>query len=108
MAISVSMAKKQKPMGFRESRQKRYRAARRPRGKVKAPVRAAPSAGAGLARTDVVRVTLGPGGRFVIPKKLRKAMNVEVGDEMNAEVVNGELGVLGRDAAGRQVAATVA
>lgn len=95
MAISRLMAKKRKVAGLREARQRRYRGAGRSGGKARAP--AAPAAEAKPARSEVVRLTLGPGGRVVIPKALRKAMGVQVGAVMTAEVVEGELRVLGWD-----------
>jgi bifunctional DNA-binding transcriptional regulator/antitoxin component of YhaV-PrlF toxin-antitoxin module len=101
------MAKKQKVAGMREARQKRYRAARPRRGSAKSP--AAPEAAAPApVRSETVRLTLGPGGRFVIPKKLRKAMGVEIGDSVTAEVVDGELRVFSWETAVRKVQAMFA
>ena len=87
--------------GFKERRQKPYA------GKT-------PAKGARGAATPAppepprARVTLGPGGRFVIPKKLRQAMEVEVGDSMTAKVVDGELRVMGSKAGLRKVQEMIA
>jgi len=70
--------------GFKEKRQKPY-AGKAP---AKGPRAAPPPAVEAPLRA---RVTLGPGGRFVIPKKLRLAMEVEVGEPLSMEVVDGEL-----------------
>lgn len=87
------MAKKPRSAGLREAKQRRYYAA----GRSKPRANSAPD-DPGVptgARSEHMRLTLGPGGRFVIPKKLRKAMQVVVGDVMTAQVVGGELRVVG-------------
>jgi bifunctional DNA-binding transcriptional regulator/antitoxin component of YhaV-PrlF toxin-antitoxin module len=68
--------------GFKERRQKPYA------GKARARAKPGPVEPAQPLRA---RVTLGPGGRFVIPKKLRQAMEVAVGEPLSMEVVDGEL-----------------
>jgi bifunctional DNA-binding transcriptional regulator/antitoxin component of YhaV-PrlF toxin-antitoxin module len=54
------------------------------------------------------RVRLGPGGRFVIPKKLREAMELEPGESLTARVVDGELRVYGFKVGLRRVRELVA
>jgi bifunctional DNA-binding transcriptional regulator/antitoxin component of YhaV-PrlF toxin-antitoxin module len=55
-----------------------------------------------------VWVTLGPGGRFVIPKKLRQAMEIGVGERLSMEVVDGELRARGFKVGLRQAQALFA
>jgi bifunctional DNA-binding transcriptional regulator/antitoxin component of YhaV-PrlF toxin-antitoxin module len=72
--------------GFKERRQKPYAG--------RAPAKKFLGAGTPQAAPPAFSrawVTLGPGGRFVIPKKLRQAMEVEVGERLSMEVVDGEL-----------------
>jgi bifunctional DNA-binding transcriptional regulator/antitoxin component of YhaV-PrlF toxin-antitoxin module len=76
--------------GFKEKRQKPY-ASKAPAAAKAAPGSPEPARPAPLR----ARVTLGPGGRFVIPKKLRAAMEVAVGEPLSMEVVDGELHVRG-------------
>ncbi len=52
----------------------------------------APKPGFGV--TNRLRLTLGPGGRVVIPAALRDAMQVEEGDAILAWVEDGELHLL--------------
>ena len=49
---------------------------------------------AGFGLPNRVRLTLGPGGRVVIPAALREAMEVEEGDAILAWVEAGELHLL--------------
>jgi bifunctional DNA-binding transcriptional regulator/antitoxin component of YhaV-PrlF toxin-antitoxin module len=76
--------------GFKEKRQKPY-ASKAPAVAKAAPGSPEPARPAPLR----ARVTLGPGGRFVIPKKLRQAMEVEVGEPLSMEVADGELRAYG-------------
>jgi AbrB family looped-hinge helix DNA binding protein len=49
------------------------------------------------------RVRIGPGGRVVIPAEFRKALGVEIGDDMVMELTNGELRLRSFDAALKRV-----
>ena len=51
------------------------------------------------------KVKLGQAGRFVIPAAMREAMGVKPGDTLVMHVEDGELRVIGRDAAIRRVQA---
>jgi AbrB family looped-hinge helix DNA binding protein len=48
-------------------------------------------------------VRIAPGGRVVIPAEFRKALGVEVGDDMVMELTNGELRLRSFDAALKRV-----
>lgn len=56
----------------------------------------------GFGLTNRLRLTLGPGGRVVIPAALRDAMEVEEGDTILAWVDNGELHLLSPKVGARQ------
>jgi AbrB family looped-hinge helix DNA binding protein len=43
-------------------------------------------------------VRIGPGGRVVIPAEFRKALGLEIGDDMVMELANGELRLRSFDA----------
>ncbi|QND52434.1 AbrB/MazE/SpoVT family DNA-binding domain-containing protein [Phyllobacterium sp. 628] len=45
------------------------------------------------------RITIGDGGRLVIPAEFRSAMNIKPGDSIMAEVVDGELHAMTHDVA---------
>jgi len=55
----------------------------------------------------VKRLRLGPGGRVVIPASFRKAMKIDEGDAVTAILEDGELRLIGSDAALRKVQALV-
>jgi AbrB family looped-hinge helix DNA binding protein len=48
-------------------------------------------------------VRIGPGGRVVIPAEFRKALGVEIGDDMVIELADGELRLRSFDAALKRV-----
>jgi bifunctional DNA-binding transcriptional regulator/antitoxin component of YhaV-PrlF toxin-antitoxin module len=48
-------------------------------------------------------VRIAPGGRVVIPADFRKALGVEIGDDMVMELTNGELRLRSFDAALKRV-----
>lgn len=48
-------------------------------------------------------VRIAPGGRVVIPAEFRRALGVEVGDDMVIELMNGELRLRSFDAALKRV-----
>ena len=48
-------------------------------------------------------VRIAPGGRVVIPAEFRKALGVEIGDDMVMELTNGELRLRSFDAALKRV-----
>ena len=48
-------------------------------------------------------VRIAPGGRVVIPAEFRRALGVEVGDDMVIELTNGELRLRSFDAALKRV-----
>jgi AbrB family looped-hinge helix DNA binding protein len=78
------------------------------RGFAEAPQAAfvADSAGKpGFGVLNRVRLTLGPGGRVVIPAALREAMEVEEGDAILAWVEEGELHLLSPRVGARQAQA---
>ena len=52
-----------------------------------------------MYHTMVVWTKLDSGGRIVIPAPMRKAMNLEPGDDVQVALVEGELRIVGRDAA---------
>jgi AbrB family looped-hinge helix DNA binding protein len=56
----------------------------------------------GFGVLNRVRLTLGPGGRVVIPAALREAMEVEEGDAILAWVEDGELHLLSPRVGARQ------
>ena len=47
----------------------------------------------------IVWTKLDAGGRIVIPAPMRKAMKLEPGDDVQVALVEGELRIVGRDAA---------
>ena len=47
----------------------------------------------------IVWTRLDSGGRIVIPAPMRKAMKLEPGDDVQVALVDGELRIVGRDAA---------
>ena len=59
----------------------------------------------GFGVLNRVRLTLGPGGRVVIPAALREAMEVEEGDAILAWVDDGELHLLSPRVGARQAQA---
>jgi AbrB family looped-hinge helix DNA binding protein len=59
----------------------------------------------GFGLTNRLRLTLGPGGRVVIPAALREAMEVEEGDAILAWVEEGELHLLNPRVGARQAQA---
>lgn len=59
----------------------------------------------GFGVLNRVRLTLGPGGRVVIPAALREAMEVEEGDAILAWVDEGELHLLSPRVGARQAQA---
>ena len=59
----------------------------------------------GFGATNRLRLTLGPGGRVVIPAALREAMEVEEGDAILAWVEEGELHLLSPRVGARQAQA---
>jgi AbrB family looped-hinge helix DNA binding protein len=59
----------------------------------------------GFGLANRLRLTLGPGGRVVIPASLREAMEVEEGDTILAWVEEGELHLLSPKVGGRQAQA---
>jgi AbrB family looped-hinge helix DNA binding protein len=59
----------------------------------------------GFGIENRLRLTLGPGGRVVIPAALRSAMNVAEGDALLAWVENGELHLLSPRVGARQAQA---
>jgi AbrB family looped-hinge helix DNA binding protein len=59
----------------------------------------------GFGVLNRVRLTLGPGGRVVIPAALREAMEVEEGDAILAWVEGGELHLLSPRVGARQAQA---
>ena len=59
----------------------------------------------GFGVLNRVRLTLGPGGRVVIPAALREAMEVEEGDAILAWVEDGELHLLSPRVGARQAQA---
>ena len=78
------------------------------RGFSEAPQRLFVPAGAakpGLGVVNRMRLTLGPGGRVVIPAALREAMEVQEGDTILAWVDNGELHLLSPRVGARQAQA---
>ena len=60
---------------------------------------------AGFGIANRLRLTLGPGGRLVIPASLRAAMKVEDGDTLLAWVDDGELHLLSPRVGARQAQA---
>jgi AbrB family looped-hinge helix DNA binding protein len=66
---------------------------------------AAEAAKPGFGVANRLRLTLGPGGRVVIPAALREAMQVEEGDAILAWVEDGELHLLSPRAGARQAQA---
>ncbi len=79
------------PRGFEEAPQARFVAVHGPRP--------------GLGVANRVRLTLGPGGRVVIPAALREAMEIEEGDAILAWVEDGELHMLSPRVGARQAQA---
>lgn len=63
---------------------------------------AAEEARPGFGVANRLRLTLGPGGRVVIPAALREAMEVNEGDAILAWVENGELHLLSPRVGARQ------
>jgi len=63
---------------------------------------AADGARPGFGVTNRLRLTLGPGGRVVIPAALREAMEVNEGDTILAWVEDGELHLLSPRVGARQ------
>lgn len=63
------------------------------------PYEGAPS---GLASVGHTRLKIDSAGRIVIPAEMRAAMQVKPGDTVTAEVVDGELVLLSREAAIRK------
>lgn len=59
----------------------------------------------GFGLANRLRLTLGPGGRVVIPAALREAMEVEEGDAILAWVEDGELHLLSPRVGARQAQA---
>lgn len=59
----------------------------------------------GFGALNRLRLTLGPGGRVVIPAALREAMEVEEGDAILAWVEDGELHLLSPRVGARQAQA---
>jgi len=59
----------------------------------------------GFGVTNRLRLTLGPGGRLVIPATLREAMHVSEGDAVLAWVEDGELHLLSPRVGARQAQA---
>ncbi len=59
----------------------------------------------GFGVTNRLRLTLGPGGRVVIPAALREAMEVNEGDAILAWVEDGELHLLSPRVGARQAQA---
>ncbi len=59
----------------------------------------------GFGLLNRLRLTLGPGGRVVIPAALREAMEVEEGDAILAWVEDGELHLLSPRVGARQAQA---
>jgi AbrB family looped-hinge helix DNA binding protein len=59
----------------------------------------------GFGITNRVRLTLGPGGRVVIPAALREAMEVQEGDTLLAWIEDGELHLLSPQTGARQAQA---
>ncbi len=59
----------------------------------------------GFGLLNRLRLTLGPGGRVVIPAALREAMEVEEGDALLAWVEGGELHLLSPRVGARQAQA---
>lgn len=59
----------------------------------------------GFGLLNRLRLTLGPGGRVVIPAALREAMEVEEGDAILAWVEGGELHLLSPKVGARQAQA---
>ena len=53
------------------------------------------------------RVRIGPGGRVVIPARFRKALGVDIGDDMVMELQDDELRLRSRQAAIKRVQAMV-
>ncbi len=64
-----------------------------------------PEKKAGFGVVNRLRLTLGPGGRVVIPAALREAMEVEEGDTILAWVEDGELHLLSPRVGARQAQA---
>ncbi len=60
---------------------------------------------AGFGIANRLRLTLGPGGRLVIPAALRAAMEVEDGDTLLAWIEEGELHLLSPKVGARQAQA---
>ena len=52
-----------------------------------------------MYHTMIVWTKLDSGGRIVIPAPMRKAMKLEPGDDVQVALVEGELRIVGRDAA---------
>lgn len=63
---------------------------------------------ASLSAPDDTSVTIGPGGRIVIPAAFRKAMGVEESDDVVLHLVDKELHVMSRAAAIKQVQELIA
>jgi AbrB family looped-hinge helix DNA binding protein len=61
----------------------------------------------GFGLANRLRLTLGPGGRVVIPAALREAMEVEEGDPILAWVEDGELHLLSPRVGARQAQAMI-
>jgi AbrB family looped-hinge helix DNA binding protein len=61
----------------------------------------------GVQSVGYTRLKIGEAGRVVIPAEMRAAMGVKPGDVVTAEVVDGELRLLSRDAAIRKAQAIV-
>jgi len=61
-----------------------------------------PQKRAGFGVANRVRLTLGPGGRVVIPAALRDAMEIQEGDTILAWVEDGELHLLSPRVGARQ------
>ncbi len=59
----------------------------------------------GFGLANRLRLTLGPGGRVVIPAALREAMEVEEGDTLLAWIEEGELHLLSPRVGARQAQA---
>ncbi len=59
----------------------------------------------GFGLTNRLRLTLGPGGRVVIPAAMRQAMEIEEGDAILAWVEDGELHLLSPRVGARQAQA---
>jgi AbrB family looped-hinge helix DNA binding protein len=70
-------------------------------------VRAACEASKEFAAMRPTRVTIGPGGRMVIPAALRKSLGVEDGDQVVVDLKDGDLRIRSLDAVTERAQALV-